>query len=116
MFNIEISKNFLLSEIKINIPSQQLMYGYDNKNNFMDIVKIRGIKDPQLVLDKINKDFGYDEYGYYLSPGMDVPNDFEYVYLSGDSESYFTKDFSNFADPKGIESYGITNWVSKPIK
>jgi len=106
--DIAKQRNFLLSEIKINNPLNKIYLGLNNNNKFTGLLKIKGYKDPNEVLDYIKSYFN-DE-NWFISD-MEIPHNFNYVYLSGDGEVYFTHNFTNFTDEgKSEESFGVIKW------
>jgi hypothetical protein len=104
-----------LNEVKIAKPGRRLLYGFNERGRWTELIKAEGFKTKGEILDQINKDFGRDEYPLYIDrPDEEtdsVPNPC-YVYVTGDGQVYFQGNF-NFDSE---EEWKVEKWDVIPPK
>jgi hypothetical protein len=104
----------LIKEIKVNKPGTSILWGYNDFDEFMELVKLKGFKTPQKALDEINKLLKEDE-PYYTWEDVPPPDNPSYAYLAGDGQVTFVKDISEFGvSYETEEGWGITQWSEDP--
>jgi len=104
----------LLSEIEVRMGGKSLLWGYNDYDEFMELVKLNGFKNSQEALDEINKLYPHDD-PYYID-GDIFSSDYPlYAYLIDDGRVKFVDDLSEFGDNYNTEeSWGITKWSEDP--
>jgi len=104
----------LLKEIKINPPGRSILWGYNDYDEFMELVKLKGFKTLQEALDAINKAFP-DEDPYEIESYQININNPSYAYLDGGGGITFVKDLSEWGRGYGTEEgWGVTKWSTEP--
>jgi hypothetical protein len=101
----------LLKEIEVGIGGRSILWGYNDYDEFMELVKIDGFATSQEALDEINKLYPWED-PYELGTSVDYPL---YAYLAGDGQVTFVNDLSEFSDSYHTEEgWGVTEWSKNP--
>jgi hypothetical protein len=101
----------LLKEIEEGMGGKSVLWGYNDYDEFMELIKLQGFSTSQEALDEINELYPWED-PYELGTSVDYPS---YAYLSGDGQVTFVKDLSEFSDNyQTEEGWGVTKWSKDP--
>ena len=104
----------ILNEIEVRMGSSSILWGYNDYDEFMELIKLKGFSTSQEALDEINELLNSEDDPYYIDE-FDIPNNPLYCYLAGDGRASFVNNLSEFGVSYNTEEgWGVTQWSEDP--